>query len=147
MKILFIVVLLLSFPHAVVSQDWGTVESLRQGTSLVVETKLGREVKGKLVNSSPDSIQLRARGKGITFTRDEIRNIFLTRRGSVLKRTLIGAAAGAGIGTAIGVGVTAATKSDGLAAAGGFLYGIPAGAAIGALTTGRKKGKLIYSAN
>jgi len=63
-----------------------------------------------------------------------------------VKRGVIGALAGAGAGLLIGAATVAATKGDGLIAAGGFLYGIPIGAAIGVATAGgTKKGELVYS--
>ena len=55
--------------------------------------------------------------------------------------------AGAGIGAGVGAGVVATTKSDGLAAAAGFLYGIPIGAVVGVVTAGYRRCELIYSAN
>ncbi len=71
--------------------------------------------------------------------------VYLGRRGSIAKRVIIGALAGAGAGVLVGVVYTLATKTNGLAAAAGFLYGIPAGAIIGGVSGGRtKKGSLIY---
>jgi hypothetical protein len=121
--------------------DWGTVRDLKPGTRVVVVERSGVETKGRVGRSDDEALFLE---KGRTIERDSIARVYLTKRGSILKRALIGAVAGAGIGVAVGVGVTAATKGDGLAAAGGFLIGIPAGAAVGAATTGRKRGRLIY---
>ena len=133
-------------PAPVLTQDWSAVQSLEPGTRVYVTTKSGSEIKAKISAVSDSSAELRANGGSITIRKDEILTIHLTRRGSIVKRALIGAAAGAGIGAAVGAGVVAATKSDGLAAAGGFLYGIPIGAVIGAATTGHKRGRLIFSA-
>ena len=121
--------------------DWGSVRELRGGTRVVIVERSGAVTKGRVSRSDDAAVFL---DKGRTIGRDSIARVYLTKRGSILKRALIGAAAGAGIGVAIGVGVTAAAKGDGLAAAGGFLIGIPAGAAVGAATTGRKRGRLIY---
>lgn len=121
--------------------DWSAVRELKPGTRVVVVERNGLETKARVSRVDDASVVL---DKGRTIARDSIARVYLTKRGSVLKRTLIGAAAGAGIGVAIGVGVTLATKGEGLAAAGGFLIGIPAGAAVGAATTGRKRGRLIY---
>ena len=121
--------------------DWSAVRELKPGTRVVVVERSGAETKGR-VSRSDDAVIILDKGRAIS--RDSIARVYLTKRGSILKRALIGAAAGAGIGVAIGVGVTAATKGEGLAAAGGFLIGIPAGAAVGAATTQRKRGRLIY---
>ena len=127
------------------AQDWSAVQGLEPGTRVHVTTKTGSELKGKINSATDSNAQLSVNGRILPLSKDEILTIHLTRRGSIAKRALIGAAAGAGIGAAVGAGAVAATKSDGLAAAGGFLYGIPIGAAIGAATTGHKRGKLIYS--
>jgi hypothetical protein len=121
--------------------EWAAVRELKPGTRVVVVERNGSETKGRVSRAEDTALLL---DKGRTVARDSIARVYLTKRGSILKRALIGAAAGAGIGVAIGVGVTLATKSEGLAAAGGFLIGIPAGAAVGAATTGRKRGRLIY---
>lgn len=127
------------------AQDWSAVQGLKPGTRVYVTTKAGTELKGKIDSVTDSNAQLRINGRIVPFNKDAILTIHLTRRGSIVRRALIGAAAGAGIGAAVGVGVVAATKSDGLAAAGGFLYGIPIGAVIGAATTRHKRGRLIYS--
>lgn len=128
------------------ANDWGALESLKSGSKVLVLTKSGRELKGKLSSISPTGIEVRSGSATVPISRDDVQTVHRSRRGSMLKRSLIGAAAGAGIGVAVGVIVTVATKSNGLAAAGGFLYGIPIGAAVGAATTGRKRGELIYNA-
>ena len=143
--ILFVFVVLLASTAS--AQSWDSVESLKPNTRIVIVNKRGDEIKGKIGAVSKNDLELRREGKTATFAKDDIQNIYLSRRGSMLKRALIGAAAGAGIGVAVGVAVTVATKGDGLAAAGGFIYGIPAGAVIGAATAGRKRGRLIYFAN
>lgn len=143
--ILFVFVLLMVSPAS--AQSWDSIESLKPNTRIILINKRGDELKGKLGVVTSNNLELRRDGKTSVFAKDDVQSIYLTRRGSMLKRALIGAAAGAGVGVAIGVAVTVATKGDGLAAAGGFIYGIPAGAAIGAATTGRKRGKLIYFAN
>jgi hypothetical protein len=52
------------------------------------------------------------------------------------------------IGVAALAAYTVAAKADPLTAAGGVLYGVPAGAIIGAATGGKKRrGELIYLAS
>jgi len=126
--------------------DWNSLEALNIGANVFVATKSGRELKGKLLKTSATGIEVKNGSAPVTISRDDIQSVHRSRRGSMLKRTLIGAAAGAGIGFGVGGIVAVATKTNGLAAAGGFLYGIPIGAAIGAATTGRKRSELIYRA-
>lgn len=121
--------------------DWGAVREVKSGTRVVIVERSGAETKSRVSRADDATVFL---DKRRTIARDSIARVYLTKRGSILKRSLIGAAAGAGIGVAIGIGVTAATKSNGLAAASGFLIGIPVGAAVGAATAGRKRGQLIY---
>ena len=127
------------------AQDWSSVTSLKPGARIYLSQKNGNEYKGKTVAVSDSAIEMRVGDRNTSIGRAEVFTIHLARRGSMLKRALIGAAAGAGIGMGIGAVVVAATKSDGLVAAAGFLYGIPIGAVVGAATTGHKKGRLIYS--
>jgi len=121
--------------------DWAAVRELKSGTRVVIVERTGAETKARVSRTDDTTLFL---DKGRTIARDSIARVYLTKRGSILKRALIGAAAGAGIGVAVGIGITAATKSNGLAAASGFLIGIPVGAAVGAATAGRKRGQLIY---
>ena len=147
MKSLLISTFVLFFVAPGFAQDWTSVTGLKSGTRIYLSQKNSQEYKGKVVAVSDSSIEVRVGGRSISIARGDVLTIHLARRGSILKRALIGAAAGAGIGFGIGAGVVAATKSDGLAASGGFLYGIPIGAVVGAITTGHKKGRLIYSSN
>jgi hypothetical protein len=144
---LLLAVVLLFIVAPVCGQDWSTVTRLRSGTRVYLNAKGGDELKGKVVSVSGKAVELRVNGGVVTVAKDNVLTIHLARRGPRLKRAFIGAAAGAGIGVGVGAGVVAATKSDGLAAAAGFLYGIPVGAVVGAVTAGHKRGELIYSSN
>ena len=124
--------------------DWANVESLSARKSVIIETVSGATLKGRINSVDTDTVVINSKGRSVSIQRTDVQRVYLTKRGSIVKRALIGAAAGAGIGTAIGVIGTVATK-DPLVAAGGFIFGIPAGAAIGAMTAGRKRGELIYS--
>lgn len=148
MKNILLVSIFLLFGSHVFAQsqanDWSAVESLRSRTNVILEIAGGGTIKGKVVSVNLTAINLTQKGRSVAINRNDVQRVYLTRRKSVLSRTLLGAAAGAGIGFGIGGLVAVATKGNGLAAAAGFLYGIPAGAVIGALTTGRKRGELIY---
>ncbi|MEO7673945.1 MAG: hypothetical protein ABIU09_07695 [Pyrinomonadaceae bacterium] len=127
------------------ADGWGSVEALRARTNLVVETKAGKTIKAKFRNAATGSLQLLKGGKTIELNRNDVAAVYVGRRGSILKGSFIGALAGAGAGVLVGALYTVATKSNGLAAAGGFLYGIPIGAVIGGASAAKtRKGVLIY---
>jgi hypothetical protein len=126
-------------------QEWRRVEALKNRTSLIVETKTGKTIKGKFAALTPTDLNLTKGKRGVTIAKTDIDRVYLTRKRSVLTRVLIGAAAGAGIGFGIGGIVAVATKTSGLAAAAGFIYGIPIGAVIGGVTGGKnRKGEMLY---
>ena len=125
---------------------WRALNDLKPGTRIVVDQDGGRSVKAKFASSIDQKLALMVKGKRIEIDRSTILAVYLGRKSSKVKRGLIGALAGAGAGMLIGAATVAATKGDGLIAAGGFLYGIPIGAAIGVATAGgTKKGELLYS--
>lgn len=142
----FLLLLFVLFVPALASaqREWNAVEQLPIKTSIIVTTTSGNEIKGKIASITVDDINLRAGNRSIALRRDEVASIHHTRRGSRLKRALIGAAVGAGIGFGVGAIAVASTKTDGLVAAAGVLYGAPTGAVIGALTAKKKRGRLIY---
>jgi hypothetical protein len=125
---------------------WRALNDLKPGTRIVVDQDGGRSVKAKFASSIDQKLAVMVKGKRIEIDRSTILAVYLGRKSSKVKRGLIGALAGAGAGMLIGAATVAATKGDGLIAAGGFLYGIPIGAAIGVATAGgTKKGELLYS--
>ena len=125
--------------------DWAAVEGLRTGTQVIVLTKDGNETKAKIKAVASDRIEL-TKGAVSTISRADVQQVYRTRRGGMVTRALVGAAAGAGIGLVVGAGIVAAKKSDPLTGLGTVMIGIPVGAAVGAITTPRKRGKLVYSA-
>ena len=138
--------LLFLFAVPAYAQDWSAVTALKQGTKIYLDTKRGVELKGKIIVVTQSAIEIRSNGRSVLANKDDVATIVLARRGSRLGRALRGAAIGAGIGAGIGAIVVAATKSDGLIAAAGVIYGFPIGAVAGAATAGDKRGRLIYSA-
>ena len=93
-----------------------------------------------------DRLEITTGGKPVAIARADVKSVHRTKRGSVLGRVLIGAAAGAGIGLAISVPIAAATKEP-LTGAAGILLGVPAGAVIAAATKEKgKRGELLYFA-
>ena len=125
---------------------WNDLRSLKEGTRLVVDYDGQPALKAKFSGATDQSLAVMSKGKRVEITRDQISAVYLGRKSSKLKRGLIGGLAGAGAGLLVGAATIAATKGDPLIAAGGFLYGIPIGAAIGVATAGgTKKGDLLYS--
>ena len=127
------------------NNDWSRVESLSSNTRLVVEMQAGQSIKGKLLSATPSVLNISRDGRPIVLQQQDIARVYIANKGSRFKSALIGA----GVGAAVGIGISAAyvyaTKGDPLIAAGGLLYGLPAGAAIGGLAGGKsKKGLLVY---
>lgn len=145
--ILFAAIFCFSVSVSAQAGDWDAVRSLKSGKNIIIEAGSGNVLNGKFSSATADSITFRTKGRSVTLGRADVSRVYLTRRKSAAKRALWGAAAGAGIGLGVGAVTVAATKGDPLIGAAGFLYGIPAGAVIGAVTTGRKRGDLIYSTN
>lgn len=124
--------------------EWKRLSLLPANTRLYVESDGRKPTKGRLLRVTDSGLTLRAGGRDVELPQVSVSAVYYGRRSSKLKRGLIGALAGAGAGVLIG-GLAAAGGADPLVAAGGFIYGIPAGAAVGALTGGgMKKGDLIY---
>lgn len=127
------------------NQDWRRVETVSNKTSLIVETKTGATVSGKVVGVTSTTLNLTRGGKTIALERGNIAKVYRAKNPPRFKRALIGAAIGAGAGFGIGGIIVLITKGSGLIASAGLLYGTPIGAVIGGLTGGNKRrGELIY---
>lgn len=149
--ILFAAFVLFGPPSAVAQQsvgDWSNIESLKSRTRVIVETRNGTIYTGGIAAAAPDSITIVSDGRQTTIVRDDVESVHLGRRSSIFKRAFVGAGVGGLIGLAAGAAATIITgEGRGLLAAQGLLYGIPAGAVIGAATGGTiKRGRLIYRA-
>jgi len=130
------------------NQDWSSVQALKLKTNLIVETKTGATVKGKVSGVTPTTLSLSSGGSTIALERDDVSKVYRAKKSSRLKRALIGAGIGAAVGFGIGGVYALITKGNGLAAAAGLLYGLPTGAVFGAATGGKnRRGKLIYESN
>jgi len=130
------------------NQDWRDVQAVKPRTNLIVETKTGATVKGKLSSVTSTILNLSSGGKPIAIEQNDIARIYRAKKSSLLKRALIGAAIGAGVGFGIGGVYALITKGSGLIASAGLIYGLPTGAFIGAASGGKnRKGNLIYESN
>lgn len=128
-------------------QTWANVEAVRIKSALIVETKTGEVAKGKVTSVTAATLNLSSGGRAVALERDGIARVYRAKKGSRIKRALIGAGIGAGVGFGIGGIYSVVNKENGLAAAGGLLYGLPIGAVVGAATGGKtRKGVLLYEA-
>lgn len=153
----FVAVMLIAAPSASAQEEeetatktWANVEAVKIKSALIVETKTGEVIKGKVTSVTVATLNLSSGGRSVALERDDIARVYRAKKVSRLKRALIGAGIGLGVGAGIS-GIYVLVKKDGdplAAGAGliyGFLVGIPAGAAIGAVTGGKsRKGVLLY---
>jgi hypothetical protein len=141
---------LFTFATGVNSQSsddrWRGLNDLKAGTRIIVDRDGAQPLTAKFASSTDQNLAVTVKGKRVDIDRSTISAVYLGRKSSKVKRGLIGGLAGAGAGLLIGAVAIAATKESPLIAAGGFLYGIPIGAAIGVATAGgTKKGELLYN--
>ena len=142
----FVIALAASLSAQSSDDRWRGLNDLKPGTRIVIDQDGSKSLKARFASSTDQNLAVMSKGKRIEIDRSTITAVYLGRKSSKVKRGFIGALAGAGAGLLIGAATVAATKGDGLIAAGGFLYGIPIGAAIGVATAGgTKKGELVYS--
>ena len=146
----FVAVMLIAASSASAQTEqnpWANVEAVKIKSVLIVETKTGGSVKGKVTSVTATTLNLSSGGKAVALERDDIARVYRGKKSSRLKRALIGAGIGAGVGFGIGAAYSVINKQNGLAAAGGILYGLSIGAIVGAATGGKsRKGVLLYEA-
>ena len=131
------------------SSDWSNVEKLNPGARVIVSTKQGREYAGEKRKTIDDTlfleIDLPVHGtRIITLSRDEIAEV--RKKRSRVFQMIIGGAAGAGAGAAIGDSVYDHRGGDD-PHAGALIIGL-IGVLIGVAVAGHipKKAKRIYVA-
>jgi len=149
----FTVILLFSQPlfllgqDAAGQQDWTAVQTLSSGVKLLVETKDGKRLKGKLNNASSTILALTANNKTTDLERDDIQKIYQLRGGSRGTSALIGTAVGAGVGAVAALALLGATggSDDTTGIIGrGTLIGAGIGTALGAAFGKGSRRVLIY---
>jgi hypothetical protein len=130
------------------TSDWNRVRAIKLGTELIVETRNGESVKGKLTGATDAGLQLSRGDRNIALDQVAISKVYLTKKGSRIKAALLGGLKGAGIGLAIGAAIALADSQSGdpnFAPASGVLFGFPAGVVYGAVRGGKsRKGRLVY---
>ena len=137
------------------AQDWQGLRDLKPGKKVLVETRLGT-VEGKFVSAIGTRLTLSDEGETLSFEQRDIQRVYrLKGRWSRSFTARIGAGIGMVIGTFIGTGrmiraegEVGHTPSDDDTApvVAGFAIGTLAGAGLGALLGGKRKGKLLYEA-
>jgi hypothetical protein len=128
---------------------WSVLNSMPVGQKLQVDAKEGKSIRGTLDGIGDNALEMTVDGKAVSLKSEQIRRIYILRGRSVTKRALIGMAAGAGGGAAVG-GI-AARKDNWIISQGAVIAAFAgAGAVIGALTGlalgMRQKKDLVYEA-
>jgi hypothetical protein len=134
----------------IANQSWDLLRQLQGGEKLAVQKKTGKKkVSGKFVSISDTELVIESKRKNVSFSRDEVKNIWRGTAPSRKKRAIFTALAG---GAGVFVGLIAAigiAYSDSGSEAGAYaaLIGIPTGAALaGYALAGSGNRTLIYSA-
>lgn len=135
------------------SDDWDAVRRLKDGTRVLVTTRQGRGINGRLTTVSEDRLQIVGRsGRKQTIPRDDVREVRLDHRLSVVQHAglglLLGGVTGFLVGRAAACDPDVCAGEGGLAIAGGAVYGTFIGG-IGGFVVGQavhaRKGRLVYT--
>lgn len=144
---------LLTIPPVASAQDaaqgWLSVQALAPGTALIVETKNGDILKGKLNGAPATTLSLTVEGNTLDLGQSTIRRIYRAKGWSRTKTALLGAGIGGAAGVGIGIGVAAADDNSigaNFAPLSFGFVGVVAGAVVGAVSGGKRKGRLLYEA-
>ena len=131
--------------------EWSALNAVTSGSKLVVKTKDGKSVEGRLSGVTDAALSLSVKGKPVDLKREDVQSVYSVGKKSATKATLIGMGVGAGAGA--GIGAAADSTSDGFesidhAVTAGLTV---VGAGVGALTgyligRGGSKRVLIYEA-
>jgi hypothetical protein len=137
-------------------QDWQGLRDIEPGKKILIEFKTGGKVDGKLVNLVGSTLSLSDDGDIYILEQSDIQRVYrLKGRWSREKVARIGAGIGMVVGTLVGagkmvraeeeVGHISSSKDTAPLFGGGFI-GALAGAGLGALLGGKRKGELLYEA-
>lgn len=135
------------------SDDWDAVRRLKDGTRVLVTTRQGRGIDGRLITVSEDTLQLVVRwGRRQTLRRDDVHEVRLGHRLGVGQHAgvglLLGGVTGFLVGSAAACDPHVCGGEGGLAIAGGTVYGTLIGG-IGGFVVGQavhaRPGPLIYA--
>ncbi|MEJ7698489.1 MAG: hypothetical protein WKF71_02420 [Pyrinomonadaceae bacterium] len=62
------------------NQDWSSVQALKLKTNLIVETKTGATVKGKVSGVTPTTLSLLSGGSTIALERDDVSKVYRAKK-------------------------------------------------------------------
>jgi hypothetical protein len=116
----FLLIFVLSVPRNILAQptseqakgDWAGLKAVPPGDELKVVRKDGKSEKGRLLNSSIDSLTLSKGKKLLEVKREDVQRIYRLLPKSAAKSSAIGAGIGAGTGAVIGGVITAKYGSE-----------------------------------
>ena len=135
------------------AQDWQDLQYLEPGKKILVEFKsnVGDAVEGKFVSAVGTKLTLSSDGYTRSLEQRDIQGVYRVKGRWSRGRT---ARIGMGIGMLVGAAVSAGKalgnekvgtlENDGTPGYGGFFLGAFAGAGVGALLGGKRKGQLLY---
>jgi hypothetical protein len=128
-------------------RQWMQLQNTSPGVELIVESTGKSSLRGRFVSASDTKLTMFVEQKNFEIDRSSIRRIYAVRDRSRSRSTLIGA--GVGLAAGIGIGFLVIAGSDNsdanFAPLSLGVLGTLAGAAIGALTGGKRQGRLLYS--
>jgi hypothetical protein len=135
------------------NQSWDALRQLQGGEKLEVQRKTGKKkISGRLVSLSDADLIIARKGRSESFSRDEVKNIWLVAPPGREKEALGSISLGAGIlfGIVVAVGLGSRQCDGGCAEEGigivAALVGIPAAGYLGNWALRNGKRTLIYSA-
>ncbi len=126
--------------------EWAAIQAVPAGGDLVIETKTGETIKGKLDTITDTTLNLKSKNKIVPFELTDIKRAYRVVGRSRGKSTLLAAGVGGATGVGVGLGIYLPARNDivGVIVPAFGVIGTGVGAAIGALTGGGRKRVLIY---
>ena len=139
------------------AHDWQRLKNFKPGKQILVELKsgLGDPIEAKFISAVGTTLTLTLDVVPFTVEQQDIQRVYRLTGWSRNKMAKIGAGVGMATGTMIGVHKAiqaerrpnhVSTEADRLPGVIGFFVGSLAGAGIGALLGGKRKGELLYQA-
>lgn len=125
--------------------DWAAVQQLAAGERIEVGLFIGGSLKGKLDHATPEAVFVRQGSKTVEVKIGDVERVYRWQSGHGGRWALIGAAAGAGAGGAVGAGIMEHEKGYAGAVAGTVVLLSAIGAGLG-YAFGHGKSVLIYKA-
>ena len=139
----------LAFSQQASSNDWSVVQQIKTNAKILVKQKNGKEVKGSMIEATDSALTIDRDGKPFNIPRADVRQVYVIEgKAQKGKWALIGAAAGAGVGAAIGRAKYSPDRDDSeIWTPVGLMFGAGAGAAGGLLFgQSTRKRVMVYDA-